>query len=231
MVERLIERRLASRRIGDLTLLDAVEDVQSDRRQIILFFDRTVPLENIIPPGGSELVSEKSLGETSVLSYSIPLTADLSFTISGQSVDIVSAAQEVSLMAGTNALAAIRNGESAEIVLDWLAYHIKYHSLGAAVILDRAKPDIVILQAGCDTLKGDPLASLAMSLEGIVKRDAMVIDECVKRKIPVVMTLGGGYSKQAWEVQYASITRTLKKHGLKQGQPRPPTVKEKLHTK
>ncbi len=141
MVERLIERRLASRRIGDLTLLDAVEDVQGDRRQIILFFDRTVPLETIIPPGGSELVSEKSLGETSVLSYSLPLTADPSFTISGQSVDIVSAAQEVSLMAGTNALAAIRNGESAEIVLDWLAYHIKYHSLGAAVILDRAKPD------------------------------------------------------------------------------------------
>jgi histone deacetylase 11 len=106
-------------------------------------------------------------------------------------------------------------------------------NLGGAI--DRAAPDIVFLQAGCDTLKGDPLASLTMSLEGIVKRDAMVIDECVKRRIPVVMVLGGGYSKQAWEVQYASIARTLKKYGLTEGvrphRERKPTIKEKLYTK
>ena len=105
--------------------------------------------------------------------------------------------------------------------------------LGDAI--DRARPDIVFLQAGCDTLKGDPLASLAMSLEGIVKRDAIVIDECVERKIPVVMVLGGGYSKRAWEVQYASIERTLRKYGLTGGRPphrrRGMTGKEKLYTK
>ena len=101
--------------------------------------------------------------------------------------------------------------------------------------IDLARPDIVFLQAGCDTLKGDPLASLAMSLEGIVRRDAMVIDECVERRIPVVMVLGGGYSKQAWEVQYASIERTLRKYGLTAGvrpyRQRKPTGKEKLYTK
>jgi len=106
-------------------------------------------------------------------------------------------------------------------------------NLGGAIA--RARPDIVFLQAGCDTLKGDPLASLAMTREGIVQRDAMVIDECVKRNLPVVMVLGGGYSKQAWEVQYASIERTLKKYGLTEGCPphrqRPLTGKEKLYTK
>ena len=105
--------------------------------------------------------------------------------------------------------------------------------LGKAI--DRARPDIVFLQAGCDTLKGDPLASLSMTQEGIVARDAMVIDECVKRDLPVVMTLGGGYSKQAWEVQHASIERTLKKYGGAATQtPHPrrePTGKEKLYTK
>ena len=74
-----------------------------------------------------------------------------------------------------------------------------------------------------------------MTQEGIVKRDAMVIDECVKRNIPVVMVLGGGYSKRAWEVQYASIERTLKKYGLTKGRSphrrRPLTGKEKLYTK
>ena len=106
---------------------------------------------------------------------------------------------------------------------------------GLGDAIDRARPDIVFLQAGCDTLKGDPLASLAMSLEGIVQRDAMVIDECVQRNLPVAMVLGGGYSKQAWEVQYASIERTLKKYGITGGRPphprRNPTGKEKLYTK
>jgi len=110
--------------------------------------------------------------------------------------------------------------------------HLEKH-LGPAI--DRANPDIVILQAGCDTLRGDPLANLDMTLEGIVTRDAKVIDECVKRRIPVVMTLGGGYSKRAWKVQYASIARTLKEYGITGSrQPhnrRELTGKEKLYTK
>ena len=102
-------------------------------------------------------------------------------------------------------------------------------------VLERSRPDIVFLQAGCDTLKGDPLANLAMTKEGIVRRDAMVIDECVRRGIPVLMVLGGGYSRQAWEVQYESVRRTLEKHGLRsRKRPYPrrePTGKEKIYTK
>ena len=79
-------------------------------------------------------------------------------------------------------------------------------------LFDRARPDLVVLQAGCDTFAGDPLAHLAMTAEGIVRRDATVIDECVRREVPVVMTLGGGYSRQAWTIQYASIRRTLETH-------------------
>ena len=32
-------------------------------------------------------------------------------------------------------------------------------------------------------------------------------------RVPIVMTLGGGYSRGAWAVQYASIRRTLETHG------------------
>ena len=104
-------------------------------------------------------------------------------------------------------------------------------------VLDRSRPDIVFLQAGCDTLKGDPLANLAMTQEGIVRRDAMVIDECVRREMPVIMVLGGGYSRQAWKVQYESVRRTIEKHGLRSpGAPGPyprrePTGKERIYTK
>ncbi|MHC4180867.1 MAG: histone deacetylase family protein [Planctomycetota bacterium] len=75
--------------------------------------------------------------------------------------------------------------------------------------IDRCRPDLVILQAGCDTLAGDPLADLGMTEEGIVRRDGYVVDTCVRHGIPVAMTLGGGYSRQAWKVQYASIRRVL----------------------
>jgi histone deacetylase 11 len=78
----------------------------------------------------------------------------------------------------------------------------------------QSRPDLVILQAGCDTLADDPLAGLAMTPEGIVARDAYVIDTCATSNIPVVMTLGGGYSQNAWKAQHASIRRTLQTYPL-----------------
>ena len=89
-------------------------------------------------------------------------------------------------------------------------------------VIDRARPDLVFLQAGCDVLKGDPLADLAMTKDGIVARDAYVIDTCVKRKLPVVMVLGGGYSKEAWSVQHASIAGLLRTYGAIRRQPPQP---------
>ena len=77
-----------------------------------------------------------------------------------------------------------------------------------------ARPDIVFLVAGCDTLKGDPLASLEMTVEGIVQRDAMVVAAAVKRGVPVVMTLSGGYSKDAARAQYESVANLIKTYGL-----------------
>ena len=98
-----------------------------------------------------------------------------------------------------------------------------------------ARPEIVFIQAGCDTLAGDPLARLKMTPDGIRRRDAIVVDACAQRGIPVVMTLGGGYSKNAWQAQYGSIARTIRKYGLADGPaPHPrrkPTGKERLYTK
>ena len=81
-------------------------------------------------------------------------------------------------------------------------------------VIRESQPDLVILQAGCDTLKGDPLAGLMMTPEGIVARDAYVIDTCAAAGIPLVMTLGGGYSPDAWRAQHASIRRTLETYPL-----------------
>jgi len=102
-------------------------------------------------------------------------------------------------------------------------------------VIERSRPDVVFLQAGCDVLAGDPLANLSLTIDGVVRRDAMVIDECVRRGIPVVMTLGGGYSDSAWLAQYRSVRRTIETHGLVAGRrpypPREPTGWERGYVK
>lgn len=57
------------------------------------------------------------------------------------------------------------------------------------------KPDIILYQAGVDPLKEDSLGRLALSKEGLMERDRMVIGECRKQGVPVSIGMGGGYSK------------------------------------
>ena len=86
-------------------------------------------------------------------------------------------------------------------------------------VLADSRPDIIFLQAGVDPLADDPLAGLAMSERGIVRRDAYVIDLTADAGTPLVMCLGGGYSRESWHAQYLSIKRTLDRYGLADGHP------------
>lgn len=53
--------------------------------------------------------------------------------------------------------------------------------------------DILFYQAGVDILKADTLGTFNLSLEGLIKRDAMVF-EFAKHK-PIAVAIGGGYAK------------------------------------
>jgi len=55
-------------------------------------------------------------------------------------------------------------------------------------------PDIVFYQSGVDALASDKLGRLALTAEGLQRRDEMVFQCAKSRRIPVVITLGGGYS-------------------------------------
>lgn len=81
-------------------------------------------------------------------------------------------------------------------------------------IMSSFPADIVFIVGGCDTLSGDPLAGLEMTPKGIVTRDAMIVAACVDRKIPVVFTLAGGYSQDAWKTQYQSISHLIDTYGV-----------------
>lgn len=62
-------------------------------------------------------------------------------------------------------------------------------------VLDRFRPDLVFYQAGVDPLSTDKLGRLALTHEGLMRRDALVLKACRNRSLPCVITLGGGYAK------------------------------------
>lgn len=57
------------------------------------------------------------------------------------------------------------------------------------------RPDLVFYQAGVDPLAEDKLGRLALTLDGLMTRDRMVLEACRARRIPVTLSLGGGYAQ------------------------------------
>jgi len=61
--------------------------------------------------------------------------------------------------------------------------------------LARAVPDLVVYLAGADPHAGDRLGRLGLSLDGLARRDTMVISSCREVGIPVAITIAGGYGR------------------------------------
>jgi len=72
--------------------------------------------------------------------------------------------------------------------------YLGYLSPVVPKILEEHKPDLVVYQAGADPYERDQLGSLKLTLEGLKQRDEFVINECMKRDIPLAIVLGGGYA-------------------------------------
>ena len=62
-------------------------------------------------------------------------------------------------------------------------------------VLAASAPDLVLYLAGADTLEHDRLGRLALSLEGLARRDAFVLQICRDVGIPVAITIAGGYGR------------------------------------
>ena len=62
-------------------------------------------------------------------------------------------------------------------------------------LITKQKPDFVFYQAGVDVLADDKLGRLSLTMDGCRKRDEEVFKACYKHKIPVMVTMGGGYSE------------------------------------
>ena len=72
-------------------------------------------------------------------------------------------------------------------------------------LLDRLNPQLVLYNAGVDPHRDDRLGRLALTDVGLLQRDHLVLESCLRRNIPVATVIGGGYD---------AMTPLVKRHAL-----------------
>jgi len=79
-------------------------------------------------------------------------------------------------------------------------------------VIRAARPDLVVYLAGADPHAGDALGRLAMTFDGLQRRDWMVLECCREVGIPVCVTIAGGYGREVRDtVQvHLNTVRTLR---------------------
>lgn len=61
-------------------------------------------------------------------------------------------------------------------------------------LLESVQPDFIFFQSGVDILDTDKLGKLSVTREGCKQRDKLVLTAAKQNKIPLVASMGGGYS-------------------------------------
>ncbi|RCW93430.1 histone deacetylase family protein [Winogradskyella arenosi] len=63
-------------------------------------------------------------------------------------------------------------------------------------LIEEQQPDFIYYLCGVDVIASDKLGQLSLTIEGCKARDRFVLDLCQKHQIPVMCSMGGGYSPE-----------------------------------
>jgi len=63
-------------------------------------------------------------------------------------------------------------------------------------IVEKVQPDFIFYQSGVDILETDKLGRLAVSIKDCKRRDEKVLQLAHDKSIPIMVSMGGGYSKE-----------------------------------
>ena len=83
----------------------------------------------------------------------------------------------------------LQPGTADETYLELLDRHL-------VPLLERHQPELLVYVAGADPYRDDQLGSLALSIDGLRRRDAFVTDLCDARGLPMMVVLAGGYARR-----------------------------------
>jgi len=67
-------------------------------------------------------------------------------------------------------------------------------------LLTRVQPDFLFFVSGVDILESDRLGKLGVSREGCRQRDRFVFEQAIRLGLPIVASMGGGYSPRLTDI-------------------------------
>jgi acetoin utilization deacetylase AcuC-like enzyme len=76
-------------------------------------------------------------------------------------------------------------------------------------MLNEMRPDLILYQAGVDPFAGDRLGRLALTLDGLERRERFVAGLAIDRGIPIASTVGGGYGDDALAIAERHVAAIL----------------------
>lgn len=88
---------------------------------------------------------------------------------------------------------------------------------GLGEALDRAQADLAIYLAGADPFVGDRLGRLALTKHGLAARDRLVLERCREGRLPVAITMAGGYAhlvNDTVDIHYQTVALAAKLGGV-----------------
>lgn len=71
---------------------------------------------------------------------------------------------------------------------------------GLAEAVTRARADLAIYLAGADPFEGDRIGRLALTRDGLARRDHLVLGTCRRAGLPVAVAMAGGYARELDDV-------------------------------
>lgn len=80
----------------------------------------------------------------------------------------------------------LEDGTGDDVYLELLRRHLP-------AVLRASNADLVVYLAGADPHEGDRLGRLALTFDGLARRDAIVLQSCREVGMPVAITIAGGY--------------------------------------
>jgi acetoin utilization deacetylase AcuC-like enzyme len=73
-------------------------------------------------------------------------------------------------------------------------FYLKTLEVNLKNLIQQVEPDFIFYQSGVDILETDKLGRLSITRSGCKQRDRLVLQTARENKIPMVASMGGGYS-------------------------------------
>ena len=145
---------------------------------------------NDIAVAGARLLAEGRIGKLAVVDLDVHQGDGTAAIFAGRD-DVVTFSMHAAKNFPVRKAASTRDVELPDGMADDAYLDVLATELPA--FLDAARPDLVIYQAGVDPHVDDRLGRLALSDDGLTRRDQFVAAACIARELPLASTLGGGY--------------------------------------